>query len=312
VDDPLEPWEVNPEVAAEFWEWFSNHPDISKRTRQVRISIINNFFETMAADERFSDHSPFHRVIEEVSTTYSGAERREISIPQMRSFFATVGHIRDLTVLVLLAVSGIRAGELCNLDLRDVHIDHPEVRYEYGDPRGAIAGHPDTLFIPGNDNHEIIEGKMYNGEQRQDSNKRKISTRLPLCPELKHLLIRWLACRPDTPFTNALFVKTDQKEGHRMTTPTLRARVRKHVEPYGWYKKGGGTEYNVTPHYFRHFFSTYFSDAVEDPYVTKVLRGDADDDILDTYRHNWNGKVRDEYLNNIYTLLDDHPRYGIN
>lgn len=312
VDHPLPPWEMTPALAGAFWEWFTDHPRFSKSTRKVRITVINDFYNYMTRDDRYPDDSPFTEVVTEVDTaTGDNPERREISLAEMRAFIATIGHIRDLNMIVLLAVTGIRAGELCNLDLRDVHLDYPAVRTETGDPRGAIAGNPDTLFIPGKENHDVIEGREYNGEIRDDSNKRRKSTKIPLTPELKYLLTLWLAARPETPFTNALFVKLDQGSGHRLTSGALRNRVYRYAEPYGWYQEGGGAEYNVTPHYFRHFFTTHFSDRCGDPYITRVIRGDSGDDILDRYRHNWNGKVKTTYMNNIYTLLDDHPLYGI-
>ena len=312
VDQPLKPWDVTPELTGVFWEWYTDHPRISKSTRNVRITVINNFYEYMSRDDRYPNQSPFKELVAEVDTSSGGESvRREISLPEMRSFISTIGHIRDLTLVVFMAITGIRAGELCNLDLRDIHLDYPDVQTELGEPRGAIAGNPDTLFIPGKEHHDVIEGHEYNGEIREDSNKRKQSTKVPVPPEFKYLLTLWLSTRPDTPFTNALFVKLNQDYGHRLTTSTLRNRVSRYAEPYGWYKKGGGAEFNVTPHYFRHFFSTHFSDRCEDPYVTRVIRGDVGDDILSTYRHDWNGKVKKSYLNNVYTLLDDHPLYGL-
>lgn len=312
VDSPLEPCDMTPALAGAFWEWYTDNPRFQRSTRNTRFTVINDFYNYMTDYGQYPDESPFKEVIAQADTsTGCGTERREISLTEMRSFLATIGHISDLTAMVLLATTGIRAGELCNLDLRDVHIDYPNIRTETKKPRGAIAGNPDTLFIPGKENHDVIEGREYNGEVRVDSNKRKKSTKIPLSPELKYILTLWLAARPETPFTNALFVKLDQGYGHRLTSGALRNRVRRHAEPYGWHEEGGGAESNVTPHYFRHFFSTHFSDRCGDPYVTKAIRGDVGDDILDTYRHSWNGKVKKSYLSNIYTLLDDHPFYGI-
>jgi integrase len=76
-----------------------------------------------------------------------------------------------------------------------------------------------------------------------------------------------------------------------------------HAEAHGWYRDGGGAEENVTPHYFRHFFTTHLRDRTGDRGVVKYLRGDVASDVIDTYTHNWGGTVRETYEANIYSLL---------
>ena len=72
---------------------------------------------------------------------------------------------------------------------------------------------------------------------------------------------------------------------------------------HGWYRKGGDAAENVTPHYFRHFFTTHLRDRTGDRGVVKYLRGDVATDIIDTYTHNWGDRVRTVYEENIYQLL---------
>jgi integrase len=66
---------------------------------------------------------------------------------------------------------------------------------------------------------------------------------------------------------------------------------------------GGSAEENVTPHYFRHFFTTHLRDRTGDRGIVKYLRGDVATDIIDTYTHNWGDRVRTVYEENIYQLL---------
>jgi integrase len=70
----------------------------------------------------------------------------------------------------------------------------------------------------------------------------------------------------------------------------------------GWHQTGAGAGENVTPHYFRHFFTTHLRDRTGDRGVVKYLRGDVASDIIDTYTHNWGDQVRQTYLENIYTF----------
>ena len=69
-----------------------------------------------------------------------------------------------------------------------------------------------------------------------------------------------------------------------------------------WYRDGGGPEENVTPHYFRHFFTTHLRDRTGDRGVVKYLRGDVATDVIDTYTHEWGDTVRTVYEEKIYQI----------
>jgi integrase/recombinase XerC len=79
--------------------------------------------------------------------------------------------------------------------------------------------------------------------------------------------------------------------------------VETHAREVRWYCRGSGAEENVTPHYFRHFFTTHLRDRTGDRDIVKYLRGDVAEDIIDTYTHTWGDKVREVYEQNIYSLL---------
>jgi site-specific recombinase XerD len=79
--------------------------------------------------------------------------------------------------------------------------------------------------------------------------------------------------------------------------------VEGHAREHGWYHDHGGPEENVTPHYFRHFFTTHLRDRTGDRGVVKYLRGDVATDVIDTYTHDWGNRIRTVYLDNIYSLV---------
>jgi integrase len=83
----------------------------------------------------------------------------------------------------------------------------------------------------------------------------------------------------------------------------VRKTVVSHAERAGWYREGGGSEENVTPHYFRHFFTTHLRDRTGERGVVKYLRGDVASDVIDTYTHDWGTRVRDTYSEKIYEIL---------
>ncbi|MFC7157484.1 tyrosine-type recombinase/integrase [Halomarina halobia] len=264
-------------------------------------SYLNRFYAYMTQVGAF-DANPMALVIEEMDESVDAdPTRRELSIPQMRAFVGRLGHPLDRALVVTLLKTGMRVGELCNLDLRDVSLDDEEVRAAYPvTPRGALDGRPDSIFVAS----EVARGRAVNGEERSASNKRKRSTVIPIDRELKRVLKVWLAIRPEAVSpAEPLFVSTSDAWGERVTTGLVRQRVVRQAERNGWYRPGGGAEENVTPHYFRHFFTTHLRDRTGDRGIVKYLRGDVAADVIDTYTHNWGDRVREVYEANVYSVV---------
>jgi integrase/recombinase XerC len=223
--------------------------------------------------------------------------RREVSLPEMRAFVAGLAHPLDCALVCTFLKTGIRVGELCNIDLRDLSLEDPALE----GPRPELEGRPESVFVDGS----ISRGSQYNGVVRDASNKRERTTVIPVDDELRRVLRRWLAVRPDPrSAANPLFVSTGDEWGRRLTPAMVRQRVRKHASAAGWYREGGAAEENVTPHYFRHFFTTHLRDRTGDRGIVKYLRGDVAEDVIDTYTHNWGDRVRKTYEENIYSLLE--------
>ena len=261
-------------------------------------SYVHRFYAYMTQVGAF-DSNPMALVTEEMDESIdTDPARREISVAEMRSFVADLGHPLERALVGTLLKTGMRVGECCNLDLRDVYLDDAEIRAAYPvDPRGALDGRPDSVYVPS----DPSRGEVYNGEERTASNKRKRDTVVPVDDELKGLLKAWLAIRPDTD-SPALFCSTSEW-GKRATPSMVRSVVADRAGERGWYREGGDAEENVTPHYFRHFFTTHLRDRTGDRGVVKYLRGDVATDIIDTYTHNWGDRVRGVYESNIYSLL---------
>ncbi|MFB6192276.1 MAG: tyrosine-type recombinase/integrase, partial [Haloarculaceae archaeon] len=231
-------------------------------------SYLHRFYAYMSRAGAL-EANPMTLVMEELDESVdTDPARREIDLPSMRSFLAGIGHPLDRTVVLTLLKTGIRVGELCNLDLRDLHLDGG-VRETFGTvPRGALDGRPDSLFVPA----DPSRGEVYNDERRQASNKRERDTVIPVDAELRRALRQWLAARPD-PRSDAdpLFVST-REWGRRVTPGMVRKRVERYARDAGWYREGGDAAENVTPHYFRHFFTTHLRDRTGDRGIVKYLR----------------------------------------
>ena len=271
--------------------------DVAGSTVATYASYLHRFYDYMMQVGRF-DENPMSLVLEEIDESINtDPARRDISVVEMRDFFATVSHPFERAVIGTLLKTGMRAGELCNLDLRDVKLSNAPIDLTH---RATLDGREDAIYVDA----EPSMGEVYNGQERTASNKRKRPTTIPVDDELQYLLCYWLAIRPDPRSTaEPLFVSMADGWGKRVTPDMVHHLVESHSRDAGWYRVGGGPEENVTPHYFRHFFTTHLRDRTGDRGIVKYLRGDVAKDVIDTYTHDWGDRVRNVYEENIYSLL---------
>lgn len=280
--------------------WIANRRgEVSESTIASYASYLHRFYSYMVEVGEF-EQNPMTLVMEELDEQIAtDPSRRDISVDQMRSFVHSIGHPLEQALIAVLLKTGIRAGEACNLDMRDIHLTGLDV--PTGPVRAQLEGRPDSIYV----SSAPQAGEVHHGEQREASNKRMRDTVIPVDAELKRVLEAWLAIRPD-PISDAapLFVSTDRNWGSRITGTEVHHIVTSHAREWGWYESGAGAGENVTPHYFRHFFTTHLRDRTGDRGIVKYLRGDVATDIIDTYTHNWGDRVRDVYESHIYSLLD--------
>jgi integrase/recombinase XerC len=286
----------------------ANHRDCMAYIHRLRGSVASSTVATYASYlHRFYDYmvqvgvfeeNPMSLVLEEMDESINtDPARRDISVVEMRDFFADVAHPLDRAVIGTLLKTGLRAGELCNLDTRDLKLADSPVEVDH---RANLDGRGDAIYVDA----EPSLGEEYNDEERTASNKRKRATTIPVDEELGYLLCEWLAIRPDSrSAADPLFVSTADEWGKRLTPDMVHHLVESHARDADWYRVGGGPEENVTPHYFRHFFTTHLRDRTGDRGIVKYLRGDVATDVIDTYTHDWGSRVRDVYQANIYSLI---------
>jgi len=263
-------------------------------------AYLHRFYAYMTQVGVF-DSNPMTLVVEEMDETIDkDPARREIGVDSMREFVAEIHHPLDRALIVTLLKTGMRVGELCNIDLRDLALADADVETAFEtNPRPQLDTRPDSLYV----DSKPARGEIINSEERTASNKRKRPTVIPVDDELKRELKRWLAIRPESPSdAEPLFVYTSGEWGQRLTPRAVRNVVSDHAREMGWYRTGGDASENVTPHYFRHFFTTHLRERTGDRGIVKYLRGDVADDIIDTYTHNWGDQVRETYEANIYSL----------
>ena len=279
----------------------------SESTIATYASYLHRFYSYMTQIGTF-ESNPMAIVVEELDESIdSDPARRDISIDAMKRFVDDVTHPLERALTVTLLKTGMRVGELCNLDQRDLHLaDDPRKEVTI---RPSLDGRENTLYV----SSDPARGENVNGEVRSASNKRRRDTVIPVDDDLATTLRAWLDVRPD-PVSQAdpLFVSTGDNWGRRVTTDAVHHVVTTHAREWDWYADGGGVEENVTPHYFRHFFTTHLRDRTGDRGIVKYLRGDVAQDVIDTYTHDWGDRVRDVYEQCIYELPVPEYRSGSN
>jgi len=265
-------------------------------------SYVHRFYAYMTQVGEL-EGNPMALVVEEMDEAIDpDPTRRDLSLPEVRDFVAGARHPLERAVIATLLKTGMRVGECCNLDLRDLHLPDSAARAAFDvEPRVHLEGRGPSLFVSA----EPARGTVVNGEERYESNKRKRDTVVPVDDELAGVLAAWLAVRPDAQSAaEPLFLDTSEDWGERLRASGVRSFVTRHARDAGWYRTGGGASENVTPHYFRHFFTTHLRDRTGDRGVVKYLRGDVASDVIDTYTHDWGGRVREVYEANVYQLFD--------
>jgi len=290
-------------IIKRFYSWLDNSNVISENPAQVALES-----EELKNDLQIDDKDRPVRSMEEMT-----AFLRWCPSPFHRAYF------------LILLKSGIRAGELRNIDLRDLHLDHP--LYEYWLDKYDISlvddvtNKPDSIYIMGSFN----EGTEVRGELREAGNKRSRDdgTVIPIDTEVKATLLEYILTRaapnPDAPCHPLFVKKRSDGSRERITQSSVIKRIFGLLEEYEWYERGSGIENNIDNHYFRHYF-TYnhrhlrgvYDDWMPDG-LRAYLRGDKDSSNDDensntarntVYSHSswddWNRTVREPYMDSIY------------
>ncbi|MFB6176274.1 MAG: tyrosine-type recombinase/integrase, partial [Halobaculum sp.] len=90
---------------------------LADSTVATYAAYLHRFYAYMTQVGEF-DANPMTLVAEEMDERINtDPTRREIAVPEMRDFLAGIAHPLDRALLVTMLKTGIRVGELCNLDV---------------------------------------------------------------------------------------------------------------------------------------------------------------------------------------------------
>jgi len=239
--------------------------------RRVSPKTLENYFAALSSFCQFlvyedlTDRNPVLPFRKRYLRQYknakgnSGSERRLISVGQMAMLINSVLNPRDKAIITLLAKTGIRRGELINIDLTDLDWIEQSVQLKQHPKRSNC-----TVFFD---------------------------------DECAWVLSRWLKTRENytvEPGCEALFVG---EQGKRLKRNGVYRAVIIHAERVGLHNpKSNRIEDHFTPHCCRHWFTTYLRRNGMRRELIKELRGDSRNEAIDIYDHIDKKELKRAYL----------------
>lgn len=269
-------------IISNMFEYWSDHPKMPHGTRNAKG------YNPIETARKFKE--------EEIN------QNKKITKPQHPMEIEELAHrvrqIKNLLHRTIVATQfkfGLRGGQLSNIMISEVQIQHEEINDLY--PR--LGTHHRLQKI---DEEDIIYFAPWH-ERPGGKSKRPIV--MPIDTETKNILIKYLRQRPpiDKPW---LFLKNST--GKKFTTEYLTRAIWK---PAFHPEYAETEEFNaVTSHYARHRFNTYWIKEVGlNRELAKYMRGDKQDslrpesqDALDHYIHTYFTDIKTKYLSNIFKL----------
>jgi integrase/recombinase XerD len=252
-------------------------------TKLKRLGRMYQYFQAHPAFPHPPEYDPFSLVIE--TTDFSREKPKKphrIPLTELRAVLGGVTHLRDRLIICLQLKLGLRASEVSNLQLQDVHLDDEEGVFSETHPElGAherVRPHEAALYIASRD--------------ERPKNKSRCPRVLPIDAELHSLFRRYLLVRPDAP-TDRLLLGLPT---HRPISAETVGRVWREA----FLPEYGETDVHraVTSHFGRHYFSTYWRVKQGlNRELLKYMRGDTTPE--------WLSRPQDALEEYIHTYFED-------
>jgi integrase/recombinase XerD len=263
------------------------------RTKLRRLNKVYRYWQSDAAFPHPRDFNPFVMVLSKMDLSRPEVkDPPRIPVPELRAIVGNVQHLRDRAVLVVQLKLGLRATELCNLQIQDINISDPRLKQAYPKlgTHTAVSDRSNSVYIATRD--------------ERAGNKSRNPRVLPLDDELQGLLRQYLLVCPDADepwvfLSQTTHSQLDQEYVNQIWTAVFRPEYDE-------------TESHraVTSHFGRHRFTTYWR--VEQDLnreLVQYMRGDTPQDsangrreAIDDYLHTYYEDIEAVYRENIFRL----------
>ena len=251
------------------------------RARNLQGSTLKGYFVAISAYYEYmiftgaakSNPIPaFRKRYLHVRLNQNGENIRQlISIEEMAELIYSARMILPRTMMLFLAKTGIRRGELISMDIQDINMEYGRFRIKPKAKRSNRNGFLDPELI--------------------------LMLR-------EYLDWRELRVKDDV---DALWISY---AGKRICKNHVYNTVVKHAKRLGLHDPRGPMEKRFGPHCFRHFFTTHLRRAKMPREFIQELRGDRRKDAVDIYDHISTEELRKSYLACVPSLGTGPGRRG--
>lgn len=252
---------VDNQILKDFLGYLKFERRIKHKTVKEYFSALSALYDYLAFEGRVKSNIilPFRkRYLRQYKDDFEDPQRRLLSVEEMAKLVNSIMDPRDKAMVVLLAKTGIRRGELIRLDVDDINWE------DY-----SITLKP----TPKRSNRIVFFDE-----------------------ECAIVLRRWLKVREKlNPKTKALFVSYNTLD--RISRNGVWNAIAKYAIKLGFHKSDSPRlEDHFGPHCFRHWFTTWLlRNGMPREYV-KELRGDKRREAIDVYHHIDRQELRKAYL----------------
>ncbi len=112
-------------------KWLKDMMDrgLSEKSRVKDVSKLHRFFVFLTESPKYNmKYNPVSRISKQLPRPIKQTQRPVKSLEEISKMIRSIFHVRDRTIVVLLAKTGIRAGELGALDVDDVDFENRALR----------------------------------------------------------------------------------------------------------------------------------------------------------------------------------------
>ena len=253
---------------------------LAERTLVENVKAIKRFYDYVVESRKYNlTFNPTNRLSKRIKINKHQTRRPEKTIEDVGKFIKSIHNVRDRAIVVMLAKTGIRNGELVSLDINDIDFTNETV---------SICKH-----ITDHEKNKV-------GKNRKNGN----DTVIPIDEETIRTLKFYLMSRPTFKTNNpALFLSY---RGERLFAQDITRTVKNWSIKSGFGLDSIDTDKKIVPHFFRAFLTYNLALNGCHPSIIDNVRGDSATNMRNFYTNQVLSFdfVKKEYLRCV-------PKFGI-
>lgn len=268
-----------------------NQPDTA-RTKLWRLDKVYRCWQDDPVFPHPPSFNPFKLVLSRRNLERPPTKKPpHIPLPILRAHVQAITDIRERAVVATQLKLGLRASELCNLRLEDLHIDNRDLERAY----------------PNLGNHDRLGGRRNTvhvaSKFEREKNKSRRPRLLPIDEELQACLTHYLLTRPDIRANSVFYVP------YTHNPPAYDYVNRVWTEHFQEEYPETDQHRSVSSHFGRHWFTTYWQVKRDlNRELVKYMRGDLVEgdqpsrEGIDAYIHTYYEDIEAIYRECIFSL----------